>query len=114
MHRKVASLSVFAAVAVTGSSVSVSPVRGAERFTNAASNSEHISSMAPAQRVAPVRAVDTIQNSDGAAILMPLAAVDNPRPTVSNTVDTNASMGKITTSAVSKLLLNSAAKTTAD
>lgn len=114
MHRKVMSLSVFAAVAVTVSSGSVSPVNATERFSNGATHSESISTLAPAPRVSPIRAVDTIQNSDGAAILMPQAPGDNLRPTVSNTVDTPASMGKITTSAVSKLVLNSVARTTAD
>jgi len=115
MHRQVMSLSVFAAMAVTVSSVTVLQASAAERFTSAVANSGTVSTMAPAQRVAPVHAVDSIQRSDGAAILIPQTPGDNLRPIVSNTVDTSASMGKITTSAVSKLVLNSvAAQTAAD
>jgi uncharacterized protein (TIGR02594 family) len=105
------SLSVFAAMALTAS-VTIPNANAAERFTNAVANSGSISTLAPAQRVAPVNAVDSIQRSDGAAILIPQLSGDNLRPTVSNTVDTSATMGKITTSAVSKLLLNSVAATT--
>ncbi len=114
MHRHVMSLSVFAAMAVTVSAVSVPQIYAAERFTNAFSNSGSISTLAPAQRVAPVNAVDSIQRSDGAAILIPQTPGDNLRPVVSNTVDTSATLGKITTSAVSKLVLNSVAAQTAD
>jgi uncharacterized protein (TIGR02594 family) len=119
MPRKVASLTVCATVMATVSSVAISvamiaTVSASERFKNPASSSEPITSMAPAQRVAPTHSVDAIQRSDGAAILMPTNSGDNLRPTVSNTVDTTSSMGRITTSSVSKLVLDSVAKTTAD
>ena len=103
-------LSVFAAVAVTVSPVSANPLTGNERFSNNASAQQSTPTLAPAKRVEPVRAMESIQRSDSAAILMPQLPGDNLRPTVSNTVDSSASLGKITTSSVSKLILNSEAK----
>lgn len=115
MHRPVISFAVFAAMAVTVSPSVASPLNGNERFKSApAENSTSVSTLPPAQRVAPVRQIDPIQRSDGAALLMPQQPGDNLRPTVSNTVNTAASLGRITTSSVSKLVLNSMAKTTAD
>jgi uncharacterized protein (TIGR02594 family) len=54
------------------------------------------------------------QRSDGAALLLPQAPGDNLRPTVGNTIESADSLGKVTTSSVSKLVLNSATKTAAD
>jgi uncharacterized protein (TIGR02594 family) len=96
--------------------VTVSPVfAGNERFSNFAATPETTPSLAPAPRVAPVRQVEPIQRSDGAAVLLTTQSPgDILRPTVSNSVDSSSSLGKITTSAVSKLVLNSMAKTAAD
>jgi uncharacterized protein (TIGR02594 family) len=100
-------LSVFAAMAVTVSSASANPLTGNERFSNNASAQQSTPTLAPAKRVEPVRQIEAIQRSDSAALLMPTLPGDNLRPTVSNTVDSTASLGKITTSSVSKLILNS-------
>jgi uncharacterized protein (TIGR02594 family) len=111
MQRHVFSFAVFASVVVT-----VSPVcAGNERFSNFAATPETTPSLAPAPRVAPVRQVEPIQRSDGAAVLLTTQSPgDILRPTVSNSVDSSSSLGKITTSAVSKLVLNSMAKSAAD
>jgi len=116
MYRPVVSLAVFAAMAVTASSVSAAPLNGNERFSNIVSTPQSTPSLAPAKRVEPVRQIESIQRSDGAAILLhtPDAPGDILRPVVSNSVDTNNSLGKITTSSVSKLVMNSLAKSTAD
>lgn len=110
MHRPVMLLTVFAAVAATASSVSANPLNGNERFSNIVSTQQSTPTLAPAKRVEPVRAIESIQRSDSAALLIPTTPGDNLRPTVSNTVDSVASLGKISTSSVSKLILNSEAK----
>ena len=117
MQRPIISLAVFAAVTVTVSPVTVSrvsaaPLNGNERFSNVVSSPEATPSLAPAKRVTPVRQVEPIQRSDGAAILLhtPQSPGDILRPTVSNTVESSSSLGKVTTSSVSKLVLNSEAK----
>ena len=110
MHRPVMLLTVFAAVAATASSVSANPLNGNERFSNIVSTQQSTPTLAPAKRVEPVRAIESIQRSDSAALLIPTTPGDNLRPTVSNTVDSTASLGKISTSSVSKLILNSEAK----
>lgn len=104
------SLTVLAAMAATVSSVSANPLTGNERFSNIVSTQQSTPTLAPAKRVEPVRAIESIQRSDSAALLIPTTPGDNLRPTVSNTVDSTASLGKITTSSVSKLILNSEAK----
>jgi uncharacterized protein (TIGR02594 family) len=110
MHRPVMLLTVFAAVAATASSVSANPLNGNERFSNVVSTQQSTPTLAPAKRVEPVRAIESIQRSDSAALLIPTTPGDNLRPTVSNTVDSTSSLGKISTSSVSKLILNSEAK----
>jgi uncharacterized protein (TIGR02594 family) len=110
MHRPVMLLTVFAAVAATASSVSANPLNGNERFSNIVSTQQSTPTLAPAKRVEPVRAIELIQRSDSAALLIPTTPGDNLRPTVSNTVDSISSLGKISTSSVSKLILNSEAK----
>ena len=112
MHRPVMSLAVFAAVAVTVSPVAANPLTGNERFSTRALSQESTPTLAPAKRVEPVRQIESIQRSDSAALLIPTAPGDNLRPTVSNTVDSTSSLGKITTSSVSKLILNSESKPT--
>ena len=107
------SLVVFAAMAVTASSVSANPLTGNERFSSRASTQESTPTLAPAKRVEPVRHIESIQRSDSAALLIPTTPGDNLRPTVSNTVDSTSSLGKISTSSVSKLILNSETKPTA-
>jgi uncharacterized protein (TIGR02594 family) len=107
MHRPVMLLSVFAAMAVTVTSVSANPLTGNERFSSNGSSQQSTPTLAPAKRVEPVRQIEAIQRSDSAALLIPTLPGDNLRPTVSNTVDSTASLGKITTSSVSKLILNS-------
>src|SRR5476651_174777 len=110
MHRPVMLLTVFTAVAATASSVSANPLNGNERFSNVVSTQQSTPTLAPAKRVEPVRAIESIQRSDSAALLIPTTPGDNLRPTVSNTVDSTSSLGKITTSSVSKLILNSETK----
>ena len=110
MHRPVMSLAVFAAVAVTVSPVTANPLTGNERFSSRALTQESTPTLAPAKRVEPVRQIESIQRSDSAALLIPTMPGDNLRPTVSNTVDSASSLGKITTSSISKLILNSETK----
>jgi len=97
----------YAAIAV--SQVAASPLN--ERFTGASSVEQIPENLAQAKRVTPVQPVEAIQRSDAAALLIPQGAAENVRPTVSNTVDSNASLGRITTSSVSKLVLNSVGRT---
>src|SRR5258708_10837420 len=110
MHRPVMSLAVFAVVTVTVSPVAANPLTGNERFSSRALTQESTPTLAPAKRVEPVRQIESIQRSDSAALLIPTMPGDNLRPTVSNTVDSTSSLGKITTSSVSKLILNSETK----
>jgi uncharacterized protein (TIGR02594 family) len=104
------SLAVFAVVTVTVSPVVANPLTGNERFSSRALTQESTPTLAPAKRVEPVRQIESIQRSDSAALLIPTLPGDNLRPTVSNTVDSTSSLGKITTSSVSKLILNSETK----
>jgi uncharacterized protein (TIGR02594 family) len=110
MHRPVMSLAVFATVAFAVLPVSANPLTGNERFSSRAFTQESTPTLAPAKRVEPVRQIESIQRSDSAALLIPTVPGDNLRPTVSNTVDSTSSLGKITTSSVSKLILNSETK----
>ena len=110
MQSKVLSLAVFASVVVTVSPTAARPLTGNERFTSATSSEDSTPTLTPTKRVTPVRPVEPIQRSDSAAILMPQVPGDNLRPTVSNMVDSTSSLGKISTSSVSKLILNSEAK----
>jgi uncharacterized protein (TIGR02594 family) len=87
---------------------------GNERFSSATSTEETTPAVAPARRVTPIHQNEPIQRSDNAALLMPHAPIENLRPTVSNTVDSASSLGKVTTSSISKLVLNSAAKPAAE
>ncbi len=114
MQSRVLSIAVFAALVVTVESTSANPLTGSERFNSASPTERTTTTLPPAKRVTPVRAVDPIQRSDNASLLIPQAPGDNLRPTVSNRADTPVSLGKITTSSVSKLVLNSATKPGAD
>ncbi|HWP24772.1 MAG TPA: TIGR02594 family protein [Xanthobacteraceae bacterium] len=96
MHRPVMSLAVVAAAVVTVSPVFASSLT--ERFS-AASSQQSITSLAPAPRVKPSRSIE------GGALL-PTAAADDLRPALASAVDLNRSLGKITSSSVSKLVLN--------
>ncbi len=96
MHRPVMSLAAVAAAVVTVSPVSASSLT--ERFS-AASSQQSITTLAPAPRVKPSRLIE------GGALL-PAAAADDLRPALASAVDSNRSLGKITTSSVSKLVLN--------
>jgi uncharacterized protein (TIGR02594 family) len=99
------SFAAVAAVVVTVSPVSASPLN--ERFSSAASSQGTITTLAPAPRVSPTRQIESIQRGDGGALLLLNRPGDNLRPTVGNTVESNHSLGKISTGSVSKLVLNS-------
>src|SRR5712691_2872748 len=114
MQSRILSVAVFAALVVTVESTSARPLTGSERFNSASPTEETTTTLPPAKRVTPVRAVDPIQRSDNASLLIPQTPGDNLRPTVSNRVDSSVSLGKITTSSVSKLVLDSATKPGAD
>jgi uncharacterized protein (TIGR02594 family) len=90
------SLAAVAAAVVTVSPVSASSLT--ERFS-AASSQQSITTLAPAPRVKPSRLIEGVA-------LLPPAAADGSRPTLGSAVDSNHSLGKITTSSVSKLVLN--------
>jgi uncharacterized protein (TIGR02594 family) len=107
-------LAVFAVVVVTVSPAAARPLTGNERFNSAAETGETTPSVAPARRVTPVYQNEPNQRSDNASLLMPQSPIENLRPTVSNAVDSSSSLGKITTSSISKLVLNSAAKPAAE
>lgn len=97
MHRPVMSLASLTAAIVTVTPVFASSLT--ERFTTA--SSQHtITTLAPAPRVKPNRP------AEGAVLLSP-AATDDLRPALANAVDSNRSLGKVTTSSVGKLTLNS-------
>src|SRR5262245_50962467 len=108
MQSRVLLLAVSAMFAVAVQPSDARPLTGNERFSGSPSTQE-TPVLESAKRVQPVRQIESIQRSDSAAILMPQTGADHFRPTVSNRVDTQSSLGKITTSAVSKLVLNSAA-----
>jgi uncharacterized protein (TIGR02594 family) len=108
MQGKAMSFAVFAVMAVTVSPAAANPLTGNERFTSA--NSAQDTTLSPTQRLAPVRHIEPISRSDAAALLIPQVPVDNLRPTVSNSVDSTHSLGKISTSSISKLVLHTAAK----
>ena len=114
MQFPVLSLAVLAAVVVTVSPAAASPLTGNERFNSATTTGEATPTVEPARRVIPDHQNEPIQRSDNAALLMPQAPIENLRPTVSNTVDSSNSLGKITTSSISKLVLNGAAKPAAE
>jgi uncharacterized protein (TIGR02594 family) len=103
-------LAGVAAVAISVSQVAASPLN--ERFTGTNAIEDSMGSLAPAKRVTPVQPVESIQRSDAAALLIPQNG-DDLRPTVPNTVDSPASLGRITTSSVSKLIVNSAERAAA-
>jgi len=113
MQSRAMSFAVLAAMAVAVQPSDARPLTGNERFTNS-SSSQETPVLAPAKRVVPVRQVEPIQRSDNAALLIPQTPGDNLRPTVSNRVDSSSSLGKISTSSVSKLVLHSASKPAAD
>jgi uncharacterized protein (TIGR02594 family) len=105
-------LAVFAAVVVTVSPVAAGPT-GDERFNSASSPEEIPLAVAPARRT-PVHQNEPNQRSDNATLLMPQTPLENLRPIISNAVDSSSSLGKISTSSISKLVLNSAAKPAAE
>ena len=110
MQSQVLLLAVFAVVIAPVSPSTARPLTGNERFTSATPSEETTTTLAPAKRVTPVRQVEPNLRSDNASLLMPTVPGDNLRPTVSNMVDSTSSLGKITTSSVSKLILNSETK----
>jgi uncharacterized protein (TIGR02594 family) len=114
MQFPVLSLAVFAAVVVTVMSAAAGPLTGNERFDSAVTTGEATPTVEPARRGAPVHQNEPNQRSDNATLLMPQAPIENLRPIVSNTVDSSNSLGKVTTSSVSKLVLNSTAKPAAE
>jgi uncharacterized protein (TIGR02594 family) len=114
MPSPIISFAVIAAVVVTVSPAAARPLTGNERFDSATSTEETTPVVAPARRMTPVYQNEQIQRSDNAALLMPQTPIENLRPTVSNNVDSSSSLGRITTSSISKLVLNSAAKPAAE
>src|SRR5262249_6871369 len=80
------------------------------RFSSASGSQESITTLAPAPRVTPVH-----QDAQrGSAAITPNVPGDNLRPTIGSSVNSSNSLGKVTTSSISKLVLSSGSKAVAE